>query len=964
MFEQKEGENMDQIISSGVTSDGLTLINKESLIITSGGRVNNTSVCSGCGIFVSSGGTANITFIDNATFRVSSGGMASQTMLNGTVESGAVMHVEDGGYADVVIVNAYTSLCVYSGGTATDIVWTPSIGHLSIEEGAEVVLFSQYKGVYYGDGSSLISSTMALDRQSVATDEEMYVFSGGIATRTRVDERGTLHVMSDGTVESTTLYGGTLVLSEGVANNTTNYGGNIMVSSGGIMNSAVSLDNGHIMVYSGGTANNAIASNAVINVSSGGKLNGFTIRDGGALYAGTEAVLTGRIILSDDAYVYLEHNAIVDFNISTLTYGAPVRFNNFQLVEGWMSTDFFITISGNQPNGTYSLAIGFPEIEQSITVVDTEGEILATLSLGETKEIFGEDCTLKIEGGTLIFRKGKEDELPDRPPVVDNGANDWLYVKKTKTLNTDLANSDPTVLSADVNDVCLDPADEIHYEENENIFRNHVGAEDEFDYLKIRLEKGALLSFSLFSTDATKFIIYSLTPGKVTKGVQTYTQKALQTTTLKKGKETGIYYTADTNGILLEAGDYYIAMQSTAKKNGNAYYSVEVNQDASTFYVLGDNSDDWTDMKTAGDTSELIGDVGTITSDSAEGILAEWVGFGDAIDYKAFTLETDAIISLSINATDKTKFTIWKLNAKTSKNGVTTYSLTSLQATTLTKPKDAPWYSATTKSIILDKGTYYFSMESTNAKKGGSADYLVNLNSTGSFFFTHAQESFDDNWLYDKKTKSLNQNIIDFYVTDIHNTNTKTILLDGDEDIYVQVGSVLYRNFVGYGDTTDYAKIQLFTDAKLSFTVTSTGKGKFTIWRVDEKTDKKGQVTYSVKSLQATTLTASKKSSGFTCTTKSLALAEGEYYVSFQSTDAAKGGISYYNVELNLAGCSGIPSGEEVAEAMLYPGPDAVSEQSALTFAGDEAGALTSAVSALSDADANDAFLKESALLA
>ena len=956
---------MDYLVSSDTTINDIKLSGSDTLTITDGGTVNNTTLGAGCSMFVSSGGSANITSVTDATYTVSSGGTATRTLLNGTEALGGAMHVEDGGYAEVVFVNAYSNLYVYAGGTAKTVVWTPCIGHVSVEDGADVELYSSYSGVYYGTGDELFSSAASMAYKTVSTSEEMYVFSGGVISRTVLDSFATVRI-SGGTAEDTTIKAGTLVIAGGVANNTVNSAGEINVSSGGILNSATLLENGIIRIFEGGVAINTIVSSAAFNVYPGGTASGFTISEGGGLYTGTGATLTGRMILSDDAYVSLEQDTTIDFNISALTPGAAVRINNFQLVYGWKDANYTVTISGTQANGTYSLAIGFPSAyKRTISVVNTEGTTLTTLSVGETRIIGGAECTLAIEDDTLIFRKGKEEEVPDRPPVVDNGSNDWLYVKKTKTLNEDLANSTPTVLSSETRDVCLDPADQIHYEENENVFLNYVGADDEFDYLKVRLEKGALLSFSLVSTDAAKFVIYSLAPGKVTKGVQTYTQTALQTTALKKSRETGIYYTANTKGILLEKGDYYIAVQSTAKKNGNAYYSVAVDQSASKFYVLGDNSDDWTDMKTAGDTSELLGTVGTISSASAAGILAEWVGFGDTIDYKSFTLDSDAVISLSLNATDKTKFTIWKLNSKTSKKGVTTYSLTSVQTTTLSKPNDAAWYSATTKSILLDKGTYYFSMESTNAKKGGSADYLVTLNSTGSFFFVHAQENFDDNWLYDKKTKVLNPDLDHFCMTEIVSTNTKTILLDGDEDISLQVRGVEYSNFAGYGDAADYALISVDDDVKLSFTVTSTGKGKFTVWRIDEKTDKKGKVTYSVKSLQATTLTMPKNSAVYTCTTKSLELAAGQYYVSFQSTDAAKGGSAYYNVELNLAGCSGLPAGEEesVAEAMLYPGPDAVAEQSALAGETGYDNALASAVSALGDVQ-TDAFLKESALLA
>ena len=41
--------------------------------------------------------------------------------------------------------------------------------------------------------------------------------------------------------------------------------------------------------------------------------------------------------------------------------------------------------------------------------------------------------------------------------------------------------------------------------------------------------------------------------------------------------------------------------------------------------------------------------------------------------------------------------------------------------------KDAGEYAGATKTFQLASGNYYFSMESTNAKKGGSADYTVGV---------------------------------------------------------------------------------------------------------------------------------------------------------------------------------------------------------------------------------------------
>ena len=964
MFEQKEGENMDRIITSGITSDSLILTDSDTLTITSGGTVNNTKANAGCAINVSSGGIANITFINDATFKVSSGGLASQTMLNGTEETGGIMHVYSGGFADTVMVNAYTELHIHSGGSACDVIWTPCVGHLYIDDGADVAIFSDYHGVCYGNGISQISSAAAMVRQTVAPGQEMFVFSNGAVSRTIVSSDAFVQV-TDGTADNTTIYaGGALMLFSGaVANNTANYGGAVEVSAGAVLNGTTVTENGAVKVFSGGIANNTVANGAALEVSSGAVASGITIRGEGGLYADSYAKLTGRMILSDEALVILEHGANIDFNISALTTGAPVRINNFQLIDGWDNVAYTITVSGTQANGTYSLASGFSGegYEQPISVVNTDGEVLQSFFLGETKDIGGTECTLKVEDGTLIFRKGKEEELPERPPVDDDGTNDWLYVKKTKTLNDELFNSAPAALSSETAEVQPDEGQGIAYEENETVFHNNVGADDEVDYRKISLEKGAILSFSLIATDAAKFVICSLTPGKVTKGVQAYTQKAIQTTTLKKGKDTGMYYTADTKPILLAPGEYYVSMQSTAKKNGNAYYNIVIDQEASVFFEKGDNSDDWTDMKEKGNKSGLVGDVGKLASDTTE-ILTDWVGYGDAIDYKAFTIDSDAMLSFSLTATDKTKFTIWKLSSKTSKKGVTTWSLTSVQAATLSMPKGAASYSAVTKTVILDAGTYYFSMQSTNAAKGGNADYTVSLNPSGTFFFTHAQENIENDWLYDKKQKILNPNIDNFSMTEITDTNSKTIMLDGNQDISVKVGDVTYQNFAGYGDAADYATIVVNADAKLSFKVTSTDQGKFTVWKVTEKTDKKGNLTYTVKSLQETALKAPKDSFVYSCTTKSLALSAGEYYVSFQSTNASKGGIAYYNVELNLPGCSGIPEGESVSAA-LYTGPDAIAAQDDLILAGYASDALASAVSALGGVQA-DVFLKDAAFLA
>ena len=217
------------------------------------------------------------------------------------------------------------------------------------------------------------------------------------------------------------------------------------------------------------------------------------------------------------------------------------------------------------------------------------------------------------------------------------------------------------------------------------------------------LESAAKLSFSIDATDAAKFTIYQLVENKT----GSYSLKVLQTTTLSYDHDFEDYE-AVTKGLLLSAGTYYISVQSTnAAQGGSAYYNVYINDEDTEFFSYGDNSDDWTDMKTAGADGEVF-DIGTLDEYSYS-VLNDWVGCGDSIDYAGFTLES--------------KFTIYQLV----ENKDNSYSLKVLQTTTLSYDRDFEDYEAVTKGLQLSAGTYYISLQSTNAVQGGSAYYNITV---------------------------------------------------------------------------------------------------------------------------------------------------------------------------------------------------------------------------------------------
>ena len=314
------------------------------------------------------------------------------------------------------------------------------------------------------------------------------------------------------------------------------------------------------------------------------------------------------------------------------------------------------------------------------------------------------------------------------------------------------------------------------------------------------------------------------------------------TLTFNKGK----------NVLLNSANDYTIVVKNSDKGKSASEYSFTL--EAKTLFTKGDNTDDWTDMKTAG-AAGAVGDLGVI-SGPGTAIASEWVGYGDAADYKAFTLTSAAKLSFTVSASDAAKFTVYALNAKTDKKGVTTYSLASKQSTALSKPKGATEYSATTKELLLEKGTYYIKVESTNASKGGDADYSVAVNAK-SVFFTKGDNS-DDDW----QAAGL------------------PVLNAWDS----------FSDWVGFGDAVDYRAVEVDGNGgAYNFRLSDVDADvKLTVYELNQKTCK-------LKSLKSVTATAKKS----TVATGDLLLSGGEkYFVAVEAPGAKKAQGGKYELEM------------------------------------------------------------------
>ncbi len=275
-----------QVFSGGVMTSAaaamtgveLTQNGNDSMTVLSGGIANKTVVNSSAYIHISSGGIANSTtvnFMGNA--HVSYGGIANDNTIAGVmyVFSGAVagnntvdtlgtlylsgtasnttvnslgnVYVYSGGIADGVNVKN-GSLTVSSGGTATNVAWTPCEGTVLSASGATVTYASNYFGVYYGSGNKLISSAMTMSGVSLDSSESgsgiMYVMNGGVVNSTTVNSTGAMFVNSSGTAVNTVVKSA----------------GSMYIAEGGIHSGTLTIeDAGVVEVADGGTIDFTVA---------------------------------------------------------------------------------------------------------------------------------------------------------------------------------------------------------------------------------------------------------------------------------------------------------------------------------------------------------------------------------------------------------------------------------------------------------------------------------------------------------------------------------------------------------------------------------------------------------------------------------------------------------------------------------------------------------------------------------
>ncbi len=263
----------------------------------------------------------------------------------------------------------------------------------------------------------IVSSGATRTGLDVSQGDMLQVLPGGTVIRTNINLRGGASV--EGRATSTTVnYGGRFIVSSGGAADYTRVNsagrmtifgsarftsafGNVVVSSGGMAYDTTVDSNGVFIVSSGGVASKTwVDDECELRIFSGGVASNTTVYARGSMSIFSGGTATGRMNFSDNAVVSAEEGAILDFDISGMDASENAFVNHLSVVQG--APTCTLTVSGTQADGTYTLADGAAGFNRTLTVRNTGGSELGTLTVGQTAKLGGVDYTLKLGGDDIL----------------------------------------------------------------------------------------------------------------------------------------------------------------------------------------------------------------------------------------------------------------------------------------------------------------------------------------------------------------------------------------------------------------------------------------------------------------------------------------------------------------------------------------------------------------------------------
>jgi autotransporter passenger strand-loop-strand repeat protein len=929
--------------------------------VSSGGSIAIYGGASATNLKMEDGAKATITLVSSAglegtlvqgTYAGSAFEVADGHMTDfGALEKGFGIAVSSGGVLDVgkeTRINSGAALAIESGGVVqgADRFTVEQGGNLYVGGGeftGKIRENGGYVGVYnsgYGDGTpiefeentftglTLIWQSATVHSGTVASktkllvdytdshtssyyDAHMEVYSGGLAYDTDV-AGGRLDVYSGGSAFRTVVHSsGCMYIVDAVADDVTlEDAARLEIWGSGASASGVTMKGDSVgmtvgsnatvtsTVVSGGSVNviwDALASSASIEdgagmtVSGGGSAVDVTIAKGGKLFVGDRGFVSGLTSVG----------GVVSVGCSgTLTGDTQVADGGKVVVSGYSSfLDGQATVYGG---GTVS--------------VESDGTIAAAI-------------TVKAGGGVSVGAGGwlTGQLTVETGAEISVGAGGWLTGQLTVETGATVAMAEGSFYSFDISGIS-EPSDQPLLN----------------DYSVLSGDPGIAITVSPYGQTHGTYILADNAAGfdeTVTVYYDYYGSRytwgeiSLDSGPVQFGDDFYTLTLSEENQLVLTVGDYIAdngpdggwnnvdkLWDKKAKKpvdpdKGGIYYS-----GATTLYK-NYSSPILLDKPLTIDQSFVEHDEKTITYNNFVGKITG-KGFDpdtDDSDCGKFVLNTGARLSFNVTARAAGKFVIYQITETPDKKdpSKTNYSLKKIQTTSISVKKKTTYSAVSTKAVYLEAGTYFFSMETRiDKKKDTECFYNVELNYDGTAkkpattFYSDDDNGWN-NYLYDKKTKTLNPSAFMLMETDFKVNGTSNIEMDCEKPVAEGAPEVEggWSSFVGFGDAADFARINPYYPADATFSVTATGASKFTVWSLTVKgTDSKtGNTLYTMKALKTVTLKKNATTGLFSAAINDLLLDRLSstsdyyvgYYVSMEATSPKKDTCVYYNATVD-----------------------------------------------------------------
>ena len=373
----------------------MTKINGGSLLLFNGAEAYDVRLSSGY-INVSCGSAYDVT-MSGGSMLISGNGVLDQGVVEKLTQRGGVVWVEAGG----VVSNGdiYNTVRVYQYGHLEDTVVRAS-GTVYLDGG------EQHGGIVHGsetireDGAAYnvtFNGNIDINGSAIGCNlagGDVTVSEGGFFSGTANMSTGAGHATFN--VHS----GGTAIVTKASGKRVNAYlaGGVMDLNAGGITFVQL-LENGGgtFNLRAGASAAQARLAAGVMNVE--GVLRDATVSSGGSVMIAKGGVITGNFYFQGGV-VSAAAGGIVDFDISGSTVGQDAILGSLSLVTG--TPDYSLTVGESQAVGTYTLAGGAAGFNKTLTVKNSAGTELGTLTVdGDVVGYSGKVFGLKLNGEIL-----------------------------------------------------------------------------------------------------------------------------------------------------------------------------------------------------------------------------------------------------------------------------------------------------------------------------------------------------------------------------------------------------------------------------------------------------------------------------------------------------------------------------------------------------------------------------------